>query len=91
VGSSVCEFKGQAAYYSITANARVALKAAWGYSNPWPGFESLRDHVALYAAAMDSVTVNGIPVEPQPGGFYGGWITPDVVGPFKGTPNTHGW
>jgi hypothetical protein len=51
----------------------------------------LRDHVAVYAAAMDACTVDGVPVEPQPGGFYGGWVTPRVSGPFKGASGTTGW
>jgi len=69
----------------------VAKKAAWRYPKPWAGFEAIADRVALYVPQMDSVTVDGIDVEPQPGSFYGGWITPDVVGPFKGIPGSMGW
>ncbi len=61
------------------------------YPNPWPGFEPIFDRIAIYVPDMDSVTVDGVEVEPQPGNFYGGWITPDVVGPFKGIPGSMGW
>lgn len=90
-GASVCEYKGPASYFDVTGAGRVAAAAAWGYLEPWPGFERLRGHVALYAAQMDQVTVAGETVRPQPGGFYGGWITDDVVGPFKGIPGSFGW
>jgi uncharacterized protein (DUF427 family) len=91
-GSSWCEFKGRAAYHDIVADdGRVARRSAWHYPSPSRGFEVLVGHVALYAAPLDEVTVDGVPVEPQPGGFYGGWVTPDVVGPFKGGPGSTGW
>ena len=54
-------------------------------------YEALRDHVAFYAAPLDECTVDGVQVVPQPGGFYGGWITPELVGPFKGVPGSYGW
>lgn len=92
VGSSFCEFKGDAAYFDIVgADGRVAPGAAWGYPDPWPGFEALRDHVALYAGRVDECRVDDERVVPQPGDFYGGWITSRVVGPFKGEPGTAGW
>ena len=91
-GSSWCEFKGEAAYYDLVAtDGRVAPRSAWHYPAPSRGFEALAGHVALYAAPCDEVTVDGVPVEPQPGGFYGGWVTPDVVGPLKGGPGSNGW
>ncbi|MGF1661578.1 MAG: DUF427 domain-containing protein [Kineosporiaceae bacterium] len=91
-GSSWCEFKGRAAYEDVVAgDGRVAGRAAWHYPDPSPGFEALAGHLALYAGAVDEVTVAGVAVEPQPGGFYGGWVTPDVVGPFKGGPGSSGW
>ncbi len=90
-GSSWCEFKGGATYLDLVHGDRVAAGAAWTYPEPSPGYEQLRGHVALYAAAVDLVTVDGVPVRPQPGRFYGGWITPDVVGPFKGVPGSNGW
>lgn len=90
-GSSYCEWKGVASYLDVLGGDMVAPRAAWTYPDPVPAYDVLRDHVSLYPAAVDSVTVDGVEVEPQPGGFYGGWITPRVVGPFKGTPGTLGW
>lgn len=90
-GSSYCEFKGEAAYLSVRAGSAVADRAAWFYPEPSPGFESLRGYVALYPGAMDSCEVDGELVSPQAGGFYGGWITTRVVGPFKGEPGSSLW
>lgn len=90
-GSSFCEFKGTAGYLDVAGGEAVARRAAWFYPDPSPGFEALRDHVALYAGRMDLVTVDGEVVQPQPGAFYGGWITSRVAGPFKGGPGTTGW
>ncbi len=90
-GSSWCEFKGQAAYYDVVGADAVALRAAWTYPRPSHGFEVLVGHVAVMPAAMDRCTVDGEVVVPQDGGFYGGWITSRVVGPFKGAPGTWGW
>ncbi len=90
-GSSWCEFKGQAGYLDVLGGDQVAARAAWTYPSPSRGFEQIRDHVALYPGRMDSCTVAGETVEPQAGGFYGGWITSRVVGPFKGAPGTWGW
>jgi uncharacterized protein (DUF427 family) len=90
-GSSVCEYKGRAAYLDVHAGGVVAQRAAWTYPSPLPGYEVLADHIALYPAAMDRCEVDGEFVEPQQGGFYGGWITSRVVGPFKGGPGTLGW
>lgn len=91
-GSSVCEFKGAARYFDVVgADGKVAARAAWTYPDPYPGFEALHDHVAVYAAPMDECLVDDERVEPQPGDFYGGWITPRVVGPFKGVPGSAGW
>ena len=72
-------------------DGRRAENVGWFYPNPTPAFAAIRDHVAFYAAPMDECTVDGERVTPQPGGFYGGWITADVVGPFKGEPGTTGW
>ena len=87
----MCEFKGRATYLDVQAGGVVARRAAWTYPSPLPGYEALVDHVALYPAAMDSCEVDGERVVPQQGGFYGGWITSRVVGPFKGAPGTLGW
>ncbi|MCK6065073.1 MULTISPECIES: DUF427 domain-containing protein [Microbacterium] len=90
-GSSFCEYKGAARYFDVTGGGQVRRGAAWYYPEPSAGYELLRGRVAVYAAPMDHCTVDGVEVVPQPGGFYGGWITPDVAGPFKGTPGSMGW
>ncbi len=90
-GTSFCEWKGTARYLDVVVGGAVAARAAWSYPQPSPAFAAIRDHVAFYPAAMDACTVDGERVQPQPGGFYGGWITNDVVGPFKGEPGTAGW
>jgi len=90
-GSSFCEWKGHASYLDIVAGEHVAASKAWTYLSPTPSFAAIADHVALYAAAMDDCFVDDERVQPQPGGFYGGWITRDVVGPFKGIPGSSGW
>ena len=90
-GRSFCEWKGLAAYWSLHSAGRTAEDCAWSYPAPTEGFEPIRDHLAIYPAAMDACFVDGKPVRPQPGGFYGGWITENLVGPFKGAPGTAGW
>jgi uncharacterized protein (DUF427 family) len=90
-GSSFCEWKGRATYYDVVAGDHVARQSAWSYPAPDADAEVIRNHVAVYPALMDSCTVDGEVVTPQPGGFYGGWITRWVVGPFKGGPGTQGW
>jgi uncharacterized protein (DUF427 family) len=90
-GNSNCEWKGRASYYSVAVEDRVAERVAWSYPDPVERFAAIRDHLAFYAGPLDACTVDGEQVEPQPGGFYGGWITSDIVGPFKGGPGTMGW
>ncbi len=93
-GSSYCEWKGRARYLSVRGGENgdvVAPAAAWTYDTPSPAFAPIVGHVAFYPAPMDSCTVDGEVVVPQDGGFYGGWITTDVVGPFKGSPGSRGW
>ena len=90
-GSSFCEFKGSARYLNVRGGTALAERAAWNYPSPEAGFEILGDHVAVYAARMDECTVDGERVTPQPGNFYGGWITSNVVGPFKGGAGSLGW
>lgn len=90
-GGTLCEWKGAARYYDVRVGDVVRPRAAWSYPDPEPGYESIRGAVAFYAQLMDECTVAGEPVRPQPGGFYGGWITNDVTGPFKGEPGTRGW
>ncbi len=96
---SICEFKGQASYWTVDISAALdapnpaALSpdAAWSYARPTPRFAALRDHLAFYASRVDECTVDGERVAAQPGDFYGGWITSAVTGPFKGAPGTLGW
>ena len=90
-GQSYCEWKGVAAYFDLVAGSAVAERAAWGYPHPTSAYEALRDHVAIYPSAMDACTVDGEVVTPQPGNFYGGWVTSGVVGPFKGVAGSRGW
>ncbi|BCX12563.1 MAG: hypothetical protein KatS3mg067_1501 [Thermosynechococcus sp.] len=86
-----CEWKGQGAYYHVKVGDRQAANAAWFYPKPTPAFAPIRHYIAFYAALMDECTVDGVVVIPQPGAFYGGWITPEIVGPFKGAPGTWAW
>lgn len=90
-GSSVCEWKGRAVYYDVVAGDRRAPRAAWGYPDPAPPYAAIKDHVAFYPGPMDGCFVDDEKVTPQPGKFYGGWITRDIVGPFKGEPGTMFW
>ncbi|MGB1250002.1 MAG: DUF427 domain-containing protein [Candidatus Promineifilaceae bacterium] len=90
-GGSLCEWKGQATYYTVAVKGKRAVKVAWTYHNPTGHFEAIRDYLAFYVCPMDSCYLNGEKVEPQPGHFYGGWITKDIVGPFKGEPGSWYW
>jgi uncharacterized protein (DUF427 family) len=90
-GYSWCEWKGKGRYYSIEVKDRKVEKAAWYYPEPTPPYLAMSNFVAFYAGLMDACYVNDERVRPQPGDFYGGWITADVVGPFKGGPGTMGW
>ena len=89
--SSFCEWKGRAGYYTIRVGDKEVQNAAWFYPNPTPAFTTIKDYVAFYAHLMDACYIDGEKVQPQPGNFYGGWITSDIVGPFKGEPGTWGW
>lgn len=89
--TSGCEWKGLAAYFDVVVGEAQAEKAAWGYPDPRPPYEALKDHVAFYVGPMDACWIGDERAEPQPGGFYGGWVTSRVVGPFKGAPGTWGW
>ena len=90
-GSSWCEWKGQASYYDLVTAGRVAPRAAWTYQQPSRDFAPIAGAIAVMPAAVDRCTVNGEEATPQPGGFYGGWITSWIVGPFKGIPGSTGW
>ena len=88
---SFCEWKGQAVYWHLEVDGDLLRDVAWSYPDPTRAFVSLRDHLAFYAAPLDRCTIDGEVVRPQPGGFYGGWITSDLAGPFKGVPGSMGW
>jgi uncharacterized protein (DUF427 family) len=90
-GNSFCEFKGGASYYDIRVGDKVAMRAAWYYPNPNIEYAKLRNYIAIYASRVHACYVNGEKVRPQPGEFYGGWITDDIVGPFKGVDGSNGW
>jgi uncharacterized protein (DUF427 family) len=89
--TSFCEFKGVATYYSIEVGGRVSENAAWSYHSPTAAYEAIRDYLAFYAGRVDACYVDRERVQVQEGDFYGGWITSDVRGPFKGAPGTAGW
>jgi len=88
---SYCEWKGEAHYFDVHSGERVEPDAAWGYDAPHAGYEAIAGYVAFYAARMDGCWVGDELVVPQPGGFYGGWITSDLAGPFKGVPGSQAW
>lgn len=88
-GSSWCEWKGAAAYVDVVVGDVVLERVGWCY--PRPSYPELADRVAVYPGPFDSVTLDGVAVVAQPGGFYGGWVTPEIRGPFKGGPGTMGW
>ena len=90
-GSSFCEWKGSAAYFDVVAGRRREPAAAWYYPSPSAAFAALRDHVSFYPGRMDACWLDEERVQAQPGDFYGGWITADVIGPFKGGAGTRGW
>lgn len=90
-GATFCEFKGRAGYYTVTVGGATAERAAWFYPEPAAGYEAIAGYVAFYPGRMDACTVDGERVQPQEGDFYGGWITSEIVGPFKGGAGTLGW
>jgi uncharacterized protein (DUF427 family) len=90
-GSSFCEWKGRATYFSIVAGDRRSRQAAWSYPEPLLEYQVLAGYLAFYPARVTACWVGEHPVTPQPGHFYGGWVTPDLCGPFKGEPGSEGW
>jgi uncharacterized protein (DUF427 family) len=90
-GLTWCEFKGEARYLDALVAGDRAHAVAWSYAAPTVGYEALRDHVAFYPGRVDAAWVDGERVQAQPGDFYGGWITGELVGPFKGSPGTLRW
>lgn len=89
--STRCEWKGRAVYYTVTVGERSVPRAAWAYPSPKAPYEDLKDHVAFYASKMDACYVGDEEAHAQEGDFYGGWITSNIVGPFKGGPGSLGW
>lgn len=89
---SFCEWKGDAGYHSYAGSSgRRIENVAWSYAAPSPGYEAIRDHLAFYAGRVDEAWVGEERATPQPGRFYGGWVTSRIVGPMKGEPRTFGW
>ena len=89
-GVSWCEWKGAASYWDVVAEGRRHARIAWSYDDPTPAFAGLREHVSFYPAHI-ACFVAGVRVAAQTGRFYGGWVTPEIVGPIKGEPGTEGW
>jgi uncharacterized protein (DUF427 family) len=89
--STWCEFKGVAHYLDAVVGGRRFHAVGWTYRIPSPGYEALRDHVAFFPGRVDAAWIGEERVQAQEGDFYGGWITADLVGPFKGPPGTLGW
>ena len=88
---SHCEWKGEARYFDLRVAGHRAANAAWTYPAPTPAFEILSGYIAFYPGLMEACLVDGERAQPQPGGFYGGWVTHHVTGPFKGGPGSRGW
>lgn len=88
---SLCEWKGRARYWDVVIDGETLLGIGWSYPQPTPAFAAITDHLAFYAAPFDEAWVDAARARPQPGGFYGGWITPDLAGPFKGVPGSQFW
>ena len=86
-----CEWKGTATYLDVVVGDVVAQDAAWCYRTPTEPFLAIADHLAFYPQRVDGCFVDDERVRPNEGGFYGGWVTSKVVGPFKGGPGTTGW
>lgn len=86
-----CEFKGAASYWTLRLNGKVSENLAWSYPSPAQGYESIKGYLAFYPSRVDACYVNDEQVAAQEGDFYGGWITADIVGPFKGGAGTWGW
>ena len=90
-GTSFCEWKGVARYFDVIAGGKAASRAVWAYDRPTAGFAALAGYVAFYAGLMDEAWVGELRVVPQPGDFYGGWVTPNLEGQIKGAPGTRHW
>lgn len=86
-----CEFKGKAIYYDLILDKMTLHNVAWSYPSPRKRYDLLKNHLAFYVSSVDSCFVNDEKVQAQEGDFYGGWITSNIRGPFKGAPGTFGW
>ena len=86
-----CEWKGRAVYLTFVGPTRRIGDVAWSYPDPSPGYEAIRGYLAFYAGRVDEAWVGDERATPQPGGFYGGWVTSRIVGPIKGEPGSFGW
>ena len=88
--SSRCEWKGEARYWTVVFTDQRFERVAWSYEDPFPGFGPIRGYLSFYPARFECY-VGSVRVKAQPGHFYGGWVTPEVVGPFKGEPGSERW
>lgn len=88
---TMCEFKGAASYFTLSVNGKTENNVAWAYDTPYPGYEKITGYIAIYPSRMEACYVDDERVQAQEGDFYGGWITSDIVGPFKGGAGTWGW
>jgi len=86
-----CEFKGRASYWSLRVGDELSAEAAWSYESPSPEYEAIRGHLAFYVSRVEACYVGEERVQAQPGEFYGGWVTSDIIGPFKGRPGSETW
>lgn len=89
--STLCEWKGKAIYWTVRVDKDYAENAGWSYRDPWEGYQVIKDYIAFNASKMDACFVGEENVAPQPGEYYGGWITSEIVGPFKGEAGTERW
>ena len=89
--TTLCEWKGVASWWTLSVRGREAQAAAWSYPSPFEGYEAIAGWFAFHAGRADACYVGDERAAPQPGGYYGGWITSSVVGPFKGEPGTERW
>jgi len=86
-----CEFKGTASYWTLRVGEKISADAAWSYELPAPGYEAIRGHLAFYVARVDACFVGNELVQAQPSQFYGGWVTSELIGPFKGALGSETW
>ena len=83
--NSTCEYKGKAVYYDLRVGEKTVTAAGWSYPEPTKGYEDIKDYIAFYPRLMDACYVDGEKVTPEPGEYFGGWVTSDILGPFEGS------